>query len=389
MKANLALGRKGGFMGLLAAGCIINPSAHAQSSVTLYGILDEGLTYTNNQHGSGAWQATNQNVDGTRWGLRGTEDLGGGWKAVFTLENGFSLTNGGAGSSSQLFNRQAFVGLASDGYGSVTLGRQYDSVVDYLGALALTGTGYGGVHSAHPFDNDNLDDSFRVNNSVKYTSVNYHGLTFSGLYGFSNQAGGFAANRAYSGGASYDFGGFHLAAAYLQLNNSGATVGFNSAGSVTGDATFNASRQRTFGAAATYSFDKGGVGFLFTETRLQNATGINAYASGTASGIGLSGGDVRFDNYELNGHYSVTPAITLSGGYTYTDGRLDGISPKWNQVNFLAAYAFSKRTDVYLQTDWQHVSGLSGTGIGADLIGLPASSTNQQVAVSVGIRHFF
>ena len=115
-------------------------AAHAQSSVTLYGLIDAGITYTNNQGGHSNWQETSGSVNGSRWGLRGSEDLGGGLKAIFTLENGFNIANGNLGQNSREFGRQAFVGLASDQFGSVTLGRQYDSAVDYLGPLALTGT---------------------------------------------------------------------------------------------------------------------------------------------------------------------------------------------------------------------------------------------------------
>ena len=158
-------------------------------------------------------------MNGSRWGLRGAEDLGGGLKAIFTLENGFSIMNGTNGQGGREFGRQAFVGLSSDQFGAVTLGRQYDTVVDYLGPLALTGTQYGGTQFAHPFDNDNLNNSFRVNNSVKYTSANYAGFKFGGMYGFSNQADGFANNRAYSVGASYNYGPLNVAAAYMQLNN--------------------------------------------------------------------------------------------------------------------------------------------------------------------------
>lgn len=132
-------------------------AAHAQSSVTLYGLIDAGITYTNNQGGHSAWQETSGSINGSRWGLRGTEDLGGGLKAIFTLENGFGINNGTLKQNGREFGRQAFVGLAHDGFGSLTLGRQYDSVVDYLGPLSLTGTQYGGTEFAHPFDNDNLN----------------------------------------------------------------------------------------------------------------------------------------------------------------------------------------------------------------------------------------
>jgi len=195
-------------------------SAHAQSSVTLYGTLDAGLVYSNNQLGHSNWQQASGSVSNTYFGLRGSEDLGGGLHAIFTLENGFNLNNGRFTQSNTLFNRQAYVGLKSDQFGTLTLGRQYDSVVDYLGPLALTGTQYGGTQFAHPFDNDNLDNSFRINNSIKYQSTNYAGFKFGAMYGFSNAAGQFSNNRAYSVGASYNYGPLNVAAAYLQLNNS-------------------------------------------------------------------------------------------------------------------------------------------------------------------------
>ena len=97
------------------------------------------------------------------------------------LENGFNLSNGKLGQNSREFGRQAFVGLSSDQFGSVTLGRQYDSLVDYLAPLALNGTQYGGTLSAHPYDNDNLNNSVRINNSGKFQSVNYGGFKFGAL----------------------------------------------------------------------------------------------------------------------------------------------------------------------------------------------------------------
>jgi general bacterial porin, GBP family len=82
---------------------VLASAAHAQSSVTLYGLIDVGITYTNSQltsHGGHSnWQETSGSVDGSRWGLRGAEDLGGGLKAIFTLENGFNVNNGTLGQS--------------------------------------------------------------------------------------------------------------------------------------------------------------------------------------------------------------------------------------------------------------------------------------------------
>ncbi|KVD12497.1 porin [Burkholderia ubonensis] len=365
-------------------------AAHAQSSVTLYGLIDAGITYTNNQGGHSAWQQSTGSVNGSRWGLRGAEDLGGGLKAIFTLENGFGINNGTLKQNGREFGRQAFVGLSHSVYGSVTLGRQYDSVVDYLGPLSLTGTQYGGTQFAHPFDNDNLNNSFRINNAVKYQSADYNGLKFGALYGFSNSSN-FANNRAYSVGASYSFMGFNVAAAYMQLNNNvnGLAQAVSDPGAVAGDWTFAASRQRTWGAGLNYSFGPATAGFVFTQTRLTDSVAISAGQSGVTGGITSLSGGTRFNNYEINGRYALTPALSLAGSYTYTDGRIVGQSPKWHQFNLQAAYALSKRTDVYLQGEYQKVNS-DGLPLRANINGLgTASSNNKQVAVTAGLRHRF
>ncbi|AXF15245.1 porin [Paraburkholderia caledonica] len=365
-------------------------AAHAQSSVTLYGLIDAGITYTNNQHGHSNWQQTSGSVNGSRWGLRGAEDLGGGLKAIFTLENGFGINDGSLKQGGREFGRQAFVGLSSNQFGAVTLGRQYDSMVDYVGPLALTGTQYGGTQFAHPFDNDNLNNSFRINNSVKYTSANYGGFKFGGLYGFSNQADGFANNRAYSAGASYNWGGLNVGAAYLQLNSNGATgaaAAFNSGGAVSSDNTFFAGRQQTWGAGANYAFGPATVGLVYSQTNLSGLVGIGAGASGQPGGIGLPNNSAHFQNYEANARYALTPAVSIAGSYTYTRASLAGTRPHWNQFNLQTAYALSKRTDVYLQGEYQQVN--EGAIVGADINGLGASSNNKQVAVTAGLRHRF
>jgi GBP family porin len=370
-------------------------AAHAQSSVTLYGLIDAGITYTNNQGGHSNWQETSGTVNGSRWGLRGSEDLGGGLKAIFTLENGFNIANGNLGQNSRLFGRQAFVGLSSSQYGAVTLGRQYDSVVDYVGPLSATGSQFGGTIAAHPFDNDNLDNTLRINNSIKYTSANYGGFTFGGLYGFSNTADGFSNNRAYSFGASYNYGGLNVGAGYLQLNNDVNNLAMASAsdpGAVTGTFTFAAGRQRTFGGGASYTFGPATAGIVYTQTNLTDTFGggISAVQSGTSAGYAFGANSARLQNLEGNIRYALTPAVSLAGSYTYTRANFGGgVNPNYNQVNLQADYALSKRTDVYLQGDWQHVSS-NPANIGPYMNGLSSASTTQdQVAVTAGLRHRF
>ncbi|MCI0151959.1 porin [Paraburkholderia sediminicola] len=254
-------------------------AAAAQSSVTLSGVVDAGLSYTNNvttaPGKSGArWAQSSGVAEDSVWGLRGVEDLGGGLKAVFNLENGFEVNNGSLVRSGTLFSRQAFVGLQGD-YGTVTLGRQFDSAVDYLAPLSATGS-WGGTYFAHPFDMDNLNATTSSNNTVKFTSANYAGLTAGGTYSFSNQAGGFANNRQYSFGGQYQNAGLRVGAAYVQANNAGSNTtgaidqGSTLASAITG-ATGVALRDRTFGAGVNYAFGPANVGALWTQTRLDNS----------------------------------------------------------------------------------------------------------------------
>jgi len=367
-------------------------SAHAQSSVTLYGTLDAGMVYSNNEGGHSNWQQASGSVSNTYFGLRGNEDLGGGLHAIFTLESGFNLNSGQFTQTNSLFNRQAYVGLQSEQYGTVTLGRQYDSMVDYVAPLSETGGGYGNNLAAHPFDNDNLDNTFSVQNAVKYQSANYDGLKFGGLYGFSNDAGQFSNNRAWSAGASYVNGPLSVAASYLQLNNSGSS---NLNGAVTqgnGTAEIAAMLQRTFGAGINYSYGPANLGFVYTHTQLDGITGVNV---GGETLAGFGGTNLHLDNFELNGRYALTPALSLNAAYTFTNGTMTGSNgsgdPKWQTASLQGDYSLSKRTDVYLEGVFQHASGELGN-LGANVASIntltPSTSANQTV-VAVGMRHRF
>jgi predicted porin len=366
-------------------------SAHAQSSVTLYGILDAGLMYTNNVAKSGVsgplFQATSGNISGSRFGLRGAEDLGGGLKAVFVLENGFNIQNGKLGQDGREFGRQAFVGLASSQYGTVTLGRQYDSLVDFVAPLSATAGTFGDTGFAHPFDNDNLNHSVRMSNAVKYMSNNYAGFKFGTLYSFSN-ATNFAMNRAYSFGASYNYGPLNVAAGYLQTNGSnsasntgGAIDTAESTANGTGGFQVGSSRTRAFGGGVGYVFGPAQVGFVYTHSQY---VGTNSF--------GLANGSMRFDNFDLNAKYALTSAVSLGIADVYTSGHLSGATtfgedPKFNQVDLQAVYSFSKRTDVYAEAMYQHAIGNKFVAFINTAGG--ASSTANQVVATVGVRTRF
>jgi predicted porin len=373
---------------------------HAQSAVTLYGLVDAGITYTNNQKGASNIQQTSGKLSGSRWGLRGVEDLGDGLKTVFTLESGFRPNDGTSAQGGRLFGRQAFVGVQKTGIGTVTLGRQYEPVTDLVSQYA--GSGFWSP-STHIGDNDNLNQTFRVNNAVKFRSDTIAGLTVDGLYAFSNQANsgngtGFGNNRAWGVAANYVYGAFSIGGGYNVLNHPNATS--NSSGAIGGTSTTSGDdysgaffyglnggvvRQQIAAAGTNYSIGAATLGFAWSHTQLD-------YSDGSSR---------KFNNYDLNARYLFTSALTLIGVYAYTDGRATNLpgtnganlKPRWHQFTLGVDYALSKRTELYLSAAYQLAAGDASTRVGSGYQKIAAiadagtaSSTNRQVAVFSGLR---
>ncbi len=366
--------------------------AFAQNSVTLYGLIDEGFNFTNNVSVNGAGKSNFQLgsgfLQGSRWGLRGREDLGGGVQAVFRLESGFDINNGHIGQDGRMFGRQAYIGLSQAQFGTLTFGRQYDSLVDYLAPMTANGN-WAGTLFSHPFDNDNTENSFRVSNTVKYASPEWRGLSFGGTYSFANSTS-FGDNRQYSVGAQYVMDGLQVAAAYLQANNPGN----GAAGAITNDANFVADRLRIFGGGINYTFGAATLGFAYTRTDVKNPVSTAYLPTSTFAGLGMTA--MKFQNFEINGKYELTPDFFLGAQYVYTDGKFEAasgtIKPKYHTVGLMADYNLSKHTDIYLQGAWQKVAG-DKTGTVADggyVLGTdgPSASSNQ-LSVRAGIRHQF
>ncbi|MFB9127621.1 porin [Paraburkholderia dipogonis] len=380
----------------LAVGGCICAAAQAQSSVTLYGLIDNGVSYVSNQRtATGAGRsnvfASSGNIVGNRWGLTGTEDLGGGLQAIFKLENGFTGTTGGLQQGGRLFGRQAWVGL-SNPYGAVTLGRQYDSVVDYLAPRSLAQSFVGGLEFMHPMDNDNFGDFFRLDNAVKFASVDFSGLKFGGLYAFSNKAGDFADNRAFSAGATYNRGPVTLSASYMRIDNPGdGAAGALDGSSTSGDATFHAARQQVWGLGGAYVIGAATLGLVWSHSHYDNTTAVYRGSTLSPASTG-SPTNLTFNNYEANVRYLITPAWLVAASYTFTDGTYANASanakPRWNQFNLMTAYSLSKRTDVYLMAEYQHVTGAAGTIFSGAFIGGSGgpSSTGKQFLTSAGLR---
>lgn len=376
---------KKSLLALAVMGAFTAP-AFAQNSVTLYGVIDIGIDYINNAGGHAAWKMQDGILQGSRWGLKGSEDLGGGTKAIFQLENGFHPTTGGLGQGQREFGRQAYVGLTNDSFGTLTLGRQYDPVVDM--AQATTFNGQWGALFSHPGDIDNTDNGFRVNNAVKYVSPRFAGVQGELFYAFGGVAGQFGAQSTIGAGLSYSGGPLYIGAGYFLAKNPGGINAANAGSATVGnDANFGSggiwnfvgtpSNMQSISGGATYQFGPAQIGANVSDVRFNDA---------------LAGGQTtRFDSYELWGNYSLTPAATLGGGYTYTTGKVDatGVKPKYGQFNLVADYHLSKRTDVYAMGVWNHsMKAGVNADIYAGLLG-GASSTSNQVVGRVGIRHKF
>jgi len=367
----------------------IGSVAHAQSSVTLYGLIDEGFDFTTNGQGHRGYEMVSGDAAGSRWGLKGNEDLGGGLSAVFQLENGFNTNTGALGQGGLEFGRQAFVGVSSKQLGTVTLGRQYDPTIDMWSGFTAAGNTMGDLAS-HPFDNDNADWDYRVQNSVKYLSPTYRGLTGEAMYGFSNQAGAFSDNRMYSAAGTYKIGGFAAVLAYMKTNNGGS----NTTGAVSSATqVFIASSQQNIDAGVSYTFANNALlSFAYSHIDVYNPTSNAYFTSQPAAGSQNSG---KFDNFELNGQYFFKPDFWLAAAYIFTQAHIATVTgrsvPKWNQISLMLDYDISKRTSVYVQGAYQHVDGNTGTQFdNANIIGSSGISSNgNQMLYRVAMTHRF
>jgi predicted porin len=377
-------------------------SAQAQNSVTLYGVIDSGIGYVHNANGNQKLVGMiNGNLSGDRWGLKGQEDLGGGLKAIFQLENGFDVGTGKLNQGGREFGRQAFVGLTADQYGTVTLGRQYDPLVDMV--QGLTADNYFGSAFATPGDVDNYDNDLRVSNAVKYVSPNYAGLQFEGLYGFSNGAGTTGQGQTWGGAVAYNNGPLGLAAGYLYTNNPSANRTTVAAGSTwnspSSDSLFLSpinngySSAHSIGiarAAAQYAIGPVTVGASYSNAQYK-PDGFSAFTQKEKYNIGSA-----FVNYQA------TPAILVGAGYTYEKASGD-TSAKYHQASLGADYSVSKRTDFYAVAAYQHASGTQATyatnaagqtvrvtqDAQASIGSYGFAGTSNQELVIVGIRHKF
>lgn len=360
-------------------------AAMAQSTFTLYGIADASLE---RQKGSTSVnKLTSGGLQGSRFGLKGSEDLGGGLKGVFQIESGFNLDDGTgaqarstandvyelprvpndkpvattAGSTARLFGRQAYLGLEGS-FGAVRLGRQYTpigNVADMVGTkgydvLALTKTISGGGNSG-------LTDGYRADNAITYRSPSISGFTAEGQYSLNTNGSEINSGTSPKQGRAFSFNGIYAngpiraAVGYITLNDVNATV----------DAD-----QKRNEILVVGGYNLG----------VANLTG---YFSQTEVGTGSSKAAQKMEVYGLSAAFPMG-AITLTPGIAMAKD-VNGATNDDDATFFTlqAKYDLSKRTALY-----SNITSVSNKADSALGFNTPAKDSSSY-GVQVGVRHSF
>jgi predicted porin len=358
--------------------------AHAQNSVTLYGVVDTGLMYLHNNGGKSTQIfMTSGGEWGSRVGFKGSEDLGGGLKAIFQLENQFSSADGSLQLGGREFGRQAFVGLSGNSWGTLTLGRQYDPTIDLV--QPIQGDYYMGGFFTTPGDVDNADNSARFNNSIKWASPSWSGIKVSTMYSLGGVAGSVGSGQTYSGAVSYAMGPVALAAGGLHIDNGNPTVSARLTTSA--DSLFNSSVNNAYASARSIDIARVGGSYTIGQLILGGYYSFSTYSPDGSSTFGRA---EKYHNGSIFGVYQVTPSVLAELGIDYLKSLGDS-SAKREQASAALDYNLSKRTDIYGVVAYGHASGQDGLGTAQAVIGSwdIDSGKSSQAMVTVGFRHRF
>jgi len=312
-------------------------AAHAQSNVSIYGLIDEGITVERN--GLGTVKKLESGVTlGSRLGFIGSEDLGGGLSAVFNLEMGLNADDGSAGAG---FNRMSIVGLKSATAGTVQFGRQYVPI--YLSQLNIdpfTGGYKGDMTSGRGFFES---FNFWANNSVVYLSPNISGWNISAMYGFGEASNNISANRQLGASADYSNGPIRASVAYHRANTADGT-----------------DKQRSFFLGATYDFGVVKIHVAFDDVKGLGASKVRDTMVGISAPVGagrITASVVNKDNR----------AIANANARQYGIGYIHSLSKRTSLYTSFA----------YVKNDQKSLLNSGGVAGASDRV------------VSAGIRHNF
>ncbi|VVE56176.1 outer membrane porin OpcP [Pandoraea aquatica] len=360
------------FGGAALALCSIVSQAHGASGsgVTLYGVMDAGLTYVSNSGGSHNLKFDDGIQSPNMLGIRGVEELGGGTHVEFDLVNQFAVGTGAIQPPTKgIFGRNAWIGISNERFGTVRFGNQYDFMIDALffgrTDAALT---VGGIYNfragpfqkialpynppyASQFDWDRMSGQ-SVSNSVKYQSPSFAGLSFGALYGIGGVPGALGSGNTVSAGLNYESGSFGMGAAYTEVKY--LQAGMPQVGI------------RNWGVGMRYDFGSLGVNALITTVR--NTANGGAIAQGQ---IGLA--------------YTLTPQWRTGIDYMYMKGNGYLDNNHAHQISALLAYSFSKRTMVYTEMVYQRTNANAQALVSGVIEPNGTSSGPSQMLTRVGV----
>ncbi len=340
-------------------------SASAQSSVTVYGVIDAGVVLESGNAAGNVRKLTSGVGSGSRLGFKGTEDLGGGLSALFVLENGFNADDGSLGQGGAIFGRQAFVGLRGN-FGTLTLGRQYAPEYLVLAFADPFGTGFAGnAGNLMPMSGNAVA---RMNNTIKYASPEFGGFSGELAYGFGEVTGDSSACRQLGLAFGYKSGPLAVRLGYHNIDNDTATTKGTTAGKNTllaGTYDFGAVK-----AHLAYGQNKGP-----NSSRLRN----NANPFGT-----LVAPTPSTDNRDLLVGVTVPfGPHTIMASYVVKNDETAN-NQDANQLGVGYRYALSKRTDVYAA--YARIENKNGAGY---TVGSAIEGGSGDKALNLGVRHTF
>ena len=346
-------------------------AAMAQSSVTLYGVVDTGLTYSKGDESVYGMTHVGGNVN-SRLGFRGVEDLGNGLKATFNLEAGMGVDDGtdyftGSGMA---FRRTSTVGLEG-GFGSVRLGRMLTS--SYLAVSRYDAFGDTGIGASLAWNGGQTGYAARTENAISYSSPNFSGFKIGAEYGFGEQQK--ASDKRYIGlGATYDNGPLSLGLGFDRLNGD------------TRNNTVGTENLTTWHLGAAYNF---GVAKLM---------GFYKQSKDKDAGVGAAGDNVKFKTFGLGVTAPVGAAGEVRASYNHyrLSADVTGFSVptfKANQLSLGYVHNLSKRTALYGTYAYLKNKNDSGVNMGLQLNGAMSgaglSDSGAQHGLQVGVRHAF
>lgn len=356
--------RRGSGLRLMACatGLLSASVAQAQSSVTLYGVVDGGLLYTSKSVEAATGQNTGKQismieggVSPSVFGLTGSEDLGGGLRVSFKLESGFSVANGGlADCNGNLFGCQAWIALDNQ-YGTLKAGLQYSPFFLALYESDPRDFSLFGSGLVNMVDNV-LGTGIFNPNALSYTSPKIAGLQASVMYALGGTAGDFQAGRQYAASLKYELGGFLINASIYDGN-----AGGNAQTPVPTTLEYEG---RTVGAA--YKIGPVTAKLSFVNYKVAGAFNNNVYGGGL--------------------DYHMTPALDVNGGVWVTSDRNHTASH--SVMGALGAeYSLSKRTMLYAQVGAVDNHGAMNTGISIN--GALYAPEGTTIGTVLGMRHTF